>query len=293
MRDWSAVITKLREVTGDKLELSRIRHMGGGCINSAAMLDLGPRRYFVKHNDRSRLEMFVAEAEGLRALAAAKAVRVPAPVCWGTSEDAAFLVLEYLQLSTLAAAAEDALGTQLAALHRITQAQFGWHRNNTIGASPQLNAYSATWPEFFRDRRLGYQLGLAAAKGYRALSSQGERLLAHVGAFFRNYTPPPSLLHGDLWGGNVGATRDGEPVIYDPAVYFGDREADLAMTALFGGFSERFYRSYEAAWPLAPGYEMRRTLYNLYHALNHLNLFGRSYLAQCERMLGQLLAETR
>lgn len=293
MRNWSAVIAKLSEATGEELELFQVRGVGGGCINTAVVLDTGRRRYFLKHNERSYLDTFVAEAEGLNALAAAGAVRVPAPICWGTSEDAAFLVLEYLQLSALDTAAQAALGRKLAALHRVTQPQFGWHRNNTIGATPQLNTCSPTWPEFFRDRRLGYQLRLAADNGYRTLSRRGEQLLARIGTFFRDHAPSPSLLHGDLWSGNAAATPNSEPAIFDPAVYFGDREADLAMTELFGGFSERFYESYEAEWPLAPGYGRRRTLYNLYHVLNHLNLFGRGYLAQCERMVGQLLAEVR
>lgn len=291
--DWPAIVAKVGEATGERFILSRARAMSGGCINNATVLEGGRRRYLVKHNDRTRLDMFVAEAEGLGALLAAGAVRVPAPVCWGASAEMAFLVLEYLDLSAPRAASQAKLGRQLARLHRVTQPRFGWHRDNTIGSTPQLNGYTAHWPEFFRDRRLGVQLDLAARNGYAHLAARGERLLASLDLLLRGHAVAASLLHGDLWSGNVAETVAGEPVIFDPAVYFGDREADLAMTQLFGGFADAFYRAYVQEWPLAPGYETRRTLYNLYHVLNHLNLFGRSYLAQAERMLDQLLAEIR
>lgn len=294
MPDWSSIIARLREATGEELKLTSVRlSAGGGCINAAAVLDFGEQRYFVKHNNRSRADMFAAEAEGLAALAGAKAVRVPKPICWGVSEKVAYLILEYLELGIPTSADQEALGRQLAALHRVTQPQFGWHRDNTIGSTPQANKYSANWAEFFRDRRLGVQLRLAAENGYRRLSHKGERLLAGLDAFFADPAPSASLLHGDLWSGNVGAMASGEAVIFDPAVYFGDRETDLAMTELFGGFSPTFYAAYTSAWPLAPGYEVRRTLYNLYHVLNHLHLFGSAYLAQSEHMIEQLLAEIR
>lgn len=293
MADWAAVLAKISERTGEQTSLSAVRPVSGGCINRAAVLESGRQRYFVKHNHSSRLGMFIAEAEGLSALQAAASVRVPTPICWGVSGEAAFLVLEYLELAPLSAAAQEILGRQLAALHRVTQPQFGWHRDNTIGTTLQINTYAERWPAFFRDARLGVQLRLAGVNGYHKLTAKGDELMARMDAFFDGHAPRPSLLHGDLWSGNVGATAGGQPVIFDPAVYFGDRECDLAMTELFGGFSRTFYAAYAEAWPLAPGYETRRTLYNLYHVLNHLNLFGPSYLAQAERMLAQLLAEVR
>jgi len=291
MPDWEAVAAKLAAATGEPFALSRVRLVGGGCINDGAVLESGSRRYFVKHNARSRLDMFSAEAEGLHALRAAHAVRAPAPICWGTNEGSAFLVLEYLELSAPRASSQAKLGAQLARLHRLAQPQFGWHRDNTIGSTPQINAYTSGWPEFFRDRRLGFQLDLAGRNGYGRLAARGERLLAGVGGLLRGHAPQPSLLHGDLWLGNAAQTAAGEPVIFDPAVYYGDREADLAMTALFGGFADSFYRAYLQEWPLPAGHEIRRTLYNLYHVLNHLNLFGRGYLGQAEGMVEQLLAE--
>jgi fructosamine-3-kinase len=144
---------------------------------------------------------------------------------------------------------------------------------------------------FWRDQRLGYQLKLAARSG-RDFLKKGERLLADLGAFFQNYRPAPSLLHGDLWSGNVGVARQ-QPVVFDPAVYYGDRETDVAMTELFGGFSGRFYQAYRETWPLDDGYPVRKTLYNLYHVLNHFNLFGGGYGSQAEHMMDSLLSELR
>ncbi|MDH5513031.1 MAG: fructosamine kinase family protein, partial [Gammaproteobacteria bacterium] len=183
------------------------------------------------------------------------------------------------------------LGRELAQMHRATQKQFGWRHDNTIGSTPQINTPASDWVGFWREHRLGFQLELAARNG-RNLMRRGERLLADLGNFFRTYHPEPSLLHGDLWGGNVGAT-EGQPVIFDPAVYYGDREADLAMTELFGGFSARFYQAYQEAWPLDTGYKVRKTLYNLYHVLNHFNLFGGGYASQAERMMDALLGDLR
>jgi len=181
-------------------------------------------------------------------------------------------------------------GRRLAALHRHTGDGFGWHRDNTIGATPQPNDAAGDWIDFYRHRRLAFQLSLAARRGLgRRALAKGERILDRLPGFFPGYRPDPSLLHGDLWGGNYGYA-DGQPVLFDPAVYHGDREADLAMTELFGGFPAEFHAAYRETWPLDPGYPVRRTLYNLYHVLNHYNLFGGGYAGQAERMLDELLA---
>ncbi|MDH3990520.1 MAG: fructosamine kinase family protein, partial [Gammaproteobacteria bacterium] len=162
------------------------------------------------------------------------------------------------------------------------------HRENTIGLTPQLNGWSDSWVEFLKEQRLGFQLRLAADNGFAgALQEQGARLLRRLPAWFEDYNPSPSLLHGDLWGGNW-ASCGGEPVIFDPAVYYGDRESDLAMTRLFGGFGRTFYTAYEAAWPLEPGHEARNDIYQLYHVLNHLNLFGSGYLGRAQELLRKL-----
>jgi fructosamine-3-kinase len=175
----------------------------------------------------------------------------------------------------------------------VTGAEFGLERDNAIGASAQPNAPSRDWVVFWRAQRLGFQLDLAARNGHVGrILDRGGRLLERLDAFFAGYTPRPSLLHGDLWGGNRGTLANGTPVIFDPAVYYGDREADLAMTRLFGGFGPRFYAAYEDAWPLDAGAAGRRDLYNLYHVLNHLNQFGGGYRTQAEGMIDRLLAAT-
>lgn len=289
MPDWSAVIAHIVAATGQPFRLARIRS-GGGCINRTVVLEGEGQLYFVKYNDASLLEMFSAEAEGLAALRETRTIRVPVPICSSANTEIAFLVLEYLPLEPAGTQAQERLGAALARLHRITQPHFGWHRTNTIGTIPQPNRPTADWIDFLREQRLGHQLRLAAKNGHRRLVAKGERLLANLDRFFGGYAVQPSLLHGDLWSRNV-AQVGSEPVVFDPAIYFGDREADLAMTELFGGFTEEFYGAYCAAWPLASGYEVRRTLYNLYHILNHVNLFGSSYLGQADDMLDYLLAE--
>jgi len=241
--------------------------------------------------------MIDAEADGLRLLAATGAIRVPAVAAAGSEGDVAYLILDWLDLD--GALDHAALGCALAALHRAPAPQgprgerFGGARDNWIGGTPQRNGWHDDWPAFFRDARLAPQLALAARNGYGgALAREGARLLERVPQMLRGHDPAPSRLHGDLWSGNAAALRDGTPVIFDPAAYVGDREADLAMTELFGGFAPAFHAAYRDAWPLADGYARRRTLYNLYHVLNHLNLFGAGYLARAQRDVAWLLDKT-
>jgi fructosamine-3-kinase len=291
---WAALERQIGATTGRSFAIRQRQPLGGGCINPAWRVSDGGRDYFVKISAAASLAMYEAEAEGLAELAASGAVRVPLPVCWGSAAGQSWLVLEYLPLGGNGTAAMARLGRQLAALHAQPRPCFGWHRDNTIGSTPQPNPRCDDWIEFWRERRLGFQLNLAARNGYTGnLQSQGEALLGQFAGLFAGYRPLPALLHGDLWSGNAGRTADGEPVVFDPAVYYGDREADLAMTELFGGFPAGFYAAYREALPLAVGYPQRRMLYNLYHVLNHLNLFGGGYRAQAERMIAQLLAELR
>ncbi len=284
---------EIAAVTGRPFTPARNDEAGGGCINRTFVLEGGDERYFVKLNAAARLPMFEAEAEGLKEMATTQTVRVPVPLCSGVAEGQAFLALEYLPLRGTDAHTQETLGRQLAAMHRVTAPTFGWRRDNTIGSTPQPNPPMADWVAFWREHRLGFQLRLAADNGGHPLRSQGEQLLERLPAFFADYRPLASLLHGDLWGGNAAATADGEPVIFDPAVYYGDREADIAMTELFGGFSARFHAAYREAWPLDAGYRARKNLYNLYHVLNHFNLFGGGYAAQAKRLIEELLSEVR
>lgn len=278
--------------SGTPFTVQNARVVRGGDISEAFTLSDGTRTFFVKTQPASRLPMFEAEAVGLAELAAANAVRVPQGICHGVAVGQAYLVLEYLPLRPHGDAAQ--LGRQLAQQHCISAAQFGGARDNWIGATPQPNAWMAGWVDFWRERRLGFQLKLAAQNGYGGtLQRDGEVLMARLEDFFASYRPQPALLHGDLWGGNHGFLDDGAPVVFDPAAYYGDRECDLAMSELFGGFAPGFHAAYREAWPLDAGYAVRRTLYNLYHILNHANMFGGGYAGQAQRMMAQLLAELR
>lgn len=268
--------------------------IGGGCINQAYQLEGSGRRYFVKLNAAAKADMFAAEFAGLQVLQQAAAIRVPKPICQGIIGDQAYLVLEYIALECGNAQGLSRLGQQLAELHRHTQPKFGWIRDNTIGETPQLNQLHDNWVDFWAHQRLHFQLERAAQKGYRGdWQRRGEQLLVELGAFFAHYQPVASLLHGDLWSGNYAIDIQGQPVVFDPAVYYGDREADIAMTELFGGFGDSFYQAYQEYYPLDVGYSVRKDLYNLYHLLNHLNLFGGSYQAQVSDLIRRLLSEIR
>jgi fructosamine-3-kinase len=248
-------------------------------------------RAFIKRlplAERWRLE---AEVDGLARIAETGAVRVPRVLGEGSDEADAWIELEWLDLLPADAGSDARMGEALARLHAATAPSFGLERDNAIGASPQPNAQSDDWMAFWRERRLAFQLDLALKNGHGGrVQDRGRQLLEALPRFFTGHRPQPSLLHGDLWGGNRGMLPDGTPVVYDPAAYYGDREADLAMTRLFGGFGPRFYAAYEHAWPPDAGAEARRDLYNLYHVLNHLNLFGGGYRAQAEGMIDRLLA---
>lgn len=294
MIDWAAIAVTINEAGGERIDPATPHAVGGGCINEAYRLGSGPHRYFVKLNGPDRLAMFEAEAAGLREIADTGTIRVPRPLCTGTLGRRSYIVMEHISFSSQGGADSAAeAGHRLAAMHLASRADFGWDRDNTIGSTPQPNHPEWGWVTFWSRHRLGFQLDLAARNGYgHRLQDQGECLLAALPALI-DHDPVPSLLHGDLWGGNMGFDGDGHPVIFDPAVYYGDREADIAMTELFGGFGERFYGAYSEAWALDPGYRMRKDLYNLYHILNHLNLFGTGYLGQAQGMIERLLAQTR
>ena len=289
MINWKDIAAAINKATKSNFELARTTPLTGGSINQAwHMKGREGVQFFVKLNDARKLPMFAEEEAGLEALAASLTMRVPRAVTCGCSGEHAFLVLEYLDLKSSGDAR--LLGQQLAELHRVQAPRFGWKMDNTLGETLQKNAWNDGWIDFWREQRLGFQLDLAASNGYDGeLQNLGRKLMGRLPEYFSNYQPIPSLLHGDLWGGNHAYTKGGTPVLFDPAPYFGDREADLAMTELFGGFSQEFYTSYNAAWPLDAGYALRKTLYNLYHILNHANLFGGGYATQAEAMMIRLM----
>lgn len=282
----------LRVSLGETVVLNWVRDRSGGDINQAALIESRDTKWFVKYHSNAPRGMFEAEALALSEMSAAKCIRVPEAIAWGEDNNTAWLVLEYLELTSSGPAS--LLGEQLAAMHDVTGESFGWSHNNYIGTTPQLNRCSENWVEFWRDCRLKPQLSMAQAAGLGTrLIDRGERLLASLDQLMQDHKPAASLLHGDLWAGNKAYTPAGQPVIFDPAGYYGDRETDIAMTELFGGFEPEFYAAYQAHSPLPDGYPLRRDLYKLYHVLNHLNLFGAAYLSRSENIIDGLLAHIR
>jgi protein-ribulosamine 3-kinase len=287
---WEAIGQAIREA-GATSPRGGVRPIGGGCINESFAVGDGAAHYFVKLNSAERLPMFVAEAAGLRALAAANAPRVPRPIAYGNACGRSYLVLEHIEFGTADRAGYARLGEALAELHGLHGPRFGWPHDNWLGTTAQANGQQADWPAFFAEQRLRPQLELAAKQGFDSVRDPGTRLCARLPILLAGHRPAPSLLHGDLWHGNCGIDSHGRPVLYDPACYYGDRETDLAMSELFGGFPGAFYDAYRANAPLPEGYPARRGLYQLYHLLNHLNLFGSSYLPQVQRVMRGLLAD--
>jgi len=290
-RDFERVAALVAAATKTSLSKAPDARVGGGSINACFRWRAGRAPLFVKIASADGLAMFEAEAAGLDELRAADAVRVAGVLAVGADDRHAFIALEWLDLRAPSARAEAQLGILLARQHRVSAPQFGWHRDGTIGAAPQDNTWTGDWLAFFRDRRLGAQFSVAQRNGHGRLAERGARLLGIVNAFFPDHRPVPALLHGDLWSGNWAADENDSPVIFDPAVYYGDRETDIAMTRLFGGFGPAFYSAYEAEQPQADGAALRVQLYNLYHVLNHLNMFGDAYLRQASALIDRLLAE--
>lgn len=294
MAVWPEISAQISNKLNVIFEAKKIVSIGGGCINETYKISDENQAFFVKLNAAGLLAMFEAEAAGLNEIYHSQTLRTPLPICWGKNDHQAWLVLEYLNINNASKGDAAALGSGLAAMHRKHSEHYGWVRDNTIGNTPQVNTTTTHWIQFWRDHRLGYQLTLARNNGYTGkLQQLGELLVADLNMFFENNSPAASLLHGDLWDGNYSFDRNGQPVIYDPAVYYGDREADIAMTELFGMFPSEFYAAYQGDYPLDSGYNTRKQLYNLYHVLNHLNLFGGSYRHQAEQMIKNLLVEIR
>lgn len=277
------------QVTGKKLIDPTRQSVSGGSINQAFLLSDRSLSFFIKTNTAPRIGMFETEAIALEQIHNTQTIQVPRPICWGTTAGLSYIVLNWLEFGQQSNQSNwGQFGQQLAAMHKVTSsAGFGWEQQNTIGSTPQINDWKANWVDFFIENRLLYQLKLARQKGLRAIISDQE-LTELIPKFFEYYSPQPSMVHGDLWSGNVGFDRLGVPIIFDPALYFGDREVDLAMTELFGGFPSQFYQSYNQTFPLDSGYKQRKTVYNLYHILNHFNLFGGSYGSTAQQMISEI-----
>jgi fructosamine-3-kinase len=292
---WTEIGAQITQTTGEQFEIVDRQSIGGGCINQVYRISGRSRsdrqEYLLKLNQASLIAMFEAEAAGLLALAATQTIKVPAPICWGIAGKHSYIVLEYLDLTTTATPQHWLeMGKNLAAMHRfrpLDGVEFGWQIGNTIGSTPQINTWESDWATFFTNRRIGYQLQLAQAKG--GYFPKAAKLLQAIPRILADRQPQPSLVHGDLWSGNASFTTAGIPVIFDPATYWGDREVYLALTELFGGFPADFYQGYAQVYSLDPGYSQRKDLYNLYHILNHYNLFGGSYRSQANSTIDRLV----
>jgi fructosamine-3-kinase len=286
---WTQIAENISLVTGKVFIIENIVSVTGGCVNQAYAIKGKGSTYFVKINRASQAEMFAAEALGLKQIYSTQTIKVPQVICWGIADDSSYFVLEWLEFAhNVVSKSWEDMGRKLANLHKINSSdRFGWHRHNTIGLTPQINTWTSNWADFFAEHRIGYQLELAQKKCVNFPNY--EEIKAAIRSILADLKPQPSLVHGDLWSGNVGITTLGEPVILDPATYYGHREVDLAMTELFGGFPAAFYRGYHQTWPLDRGYSERKNIYNLYHILNHFNLFGGNYIHQAERMIREIL----
>lgn len=284
MQSFESIEKAISDATGKTFQLLNSHPIGGGCIHSAKRIEgKDGRSYFLKSNRASAAALFEAEIYSLQMIDSTQTIRVPTPIVAGLADTIAFLVLEFLEMQSAGGSSLSEMGRQLARLHHSTSEKFGFCGDNFIGSSLQKNVWCSSWVEFYSECRLKPQLEMAARRGYR--NPESETLLDHLSELIGRHNPVPSLVHGDLWAGNASVLNDGTPVVYDPASYYGDRETDMAFSHFFGGFSSGFYAAYSREWPLPDGHQKRIPVYNLYHALNHLNLFGDGYAASCDRLI--------
>ncbi len=266
-----------------------IETIAGG-VHDAHRMRFERADIFLKTTRLEGAAMLDDEAEALARLRETGTVILPRPLLNGIAGECAYLALKWIDLHPAGPDAQQRMARMLAALHRCEADRYGWTRDNHIGLTRQPNPWSDNWCTFFTEQRLGHQLRIAERRGSNAWVKRGLEMLDVLPKIFDGYQPVASTLHGDLWNGNTGMRGDGEPVLFDPAAYHGDRETDIAMTELFGGFSPVFYAAYDEEWPLDDGYEERRPLYQLYHVINHANLFAGGYARQAERMIEAVFA---
>ncbi|MFT5399435.1 MAG: protein-ribulosamine 3-kinase [Gammaproteobacteria bacterium] len=264
--------------------------VSGGDIHQTYVIESGEQQFFIKVNHVDSLAKFECEHRGLLQIEQSRSIRVPRVLGSGIAGNHAVLAMEFIELGNRLDPVE--FGRRLAAMHHCCAPNFGFEQNNFIGSSLQRNDAGSDWVEFWQNMRLMPQLKLAETNKFDAAGiDRGYRLSQTLGCFFERYVPLPSLLHGDLWSGNWGSDALGAPVVYDPACYYGDHEADLALMELFGQPGDNFFSSYKEQFVIDADYPVRRQLYNLYHILNHANMFGGGYIDQSFRMIDQLLAE--
>ncbi|XP_056160374.1 protein-ribulosamine 3-kinase, chloroplastic isoform X2 [Syzygium oleosum] len=276
---------------GKATQITRISPVGGGCINSASRYDTDAGSFFVKTNRRIGPSMFDAEALGLGAMYETGTIRVPRPFKVGPlPTGGSFIIMEFVEFGA-SRGNQPVLGKKLAEMHKAGKSAkgFGFDVDNTIGSTPQINTWSSDWVQFYGEHRLGYQLKLALEQyGDRSIYDKGQRLVKSMGPLFEGVVIEPCLLHGDLWSGNISSDENGEPVILDPACYYGHNEAEFGMSWC-AGFAGAFYDAYFKVMPKQPGYEKRRDIYLLYHYLNHYNLFGSGYRSSAMSIIDDYL----
>jgi fructosamine-3-kinase len=281
----AAVARSIERATGAPVRILRRTPLGGGSINDTARIETTAGTFVVKSHRQAPANMFRAEADGLTALrASGTTLAIPRVVAVGGSDPdgTSFIVLEHIEPSRRRADFDERLGRGLAELHRSTASQFGFHSDTYCGTTPQPNPWTSEWVAFYGASRLGYQLRLATDAGRLSPIDQQriESMIGRLSEWIEEPASGPSLIHGDLWSGNLHVDADGQPALIDPAAYYAHREAELGMMALFGGFSARVFDAYDEAFPLEPGWRDRNSLYQLYHLMNHLNLFGGGYHGQ-------------
>ncbi|MFK7767785.1 MAG: fructosamine kinase family protein [Mariniblastus sp.] len=282
---FQAIEEIIEKETSQRSIIQSVRPTTGGCINDTAVATLNDgREFFVKSNHKAP-ELFGSESIGLKAIRKTNTIRVPEVVGTTiTQSGVGILVLEKIDSTLPNSNFFENFGRKLAELHRVgVSEKFGFEANNHIGQTRQINSWDDDWIQFWSVNRIGFQLDLASRNGYatRDLTEGCEKVNRRLEQLIGRNEVPPSLIHGDLWSGNFMVSPDGQPVLVDPAVYFGARETEFGITTLFGGFDSRFYAAYNERWPMPEGWQDRVEIYKLYHLLNHLNLFGTRYLSSC------------
>ena len=285
---YTSLASAFASLFGTSVSITQTDRVSGGDINKAYALTLNTGDHiFMKANAKENASFFTAEAEGLSAIASTGTIDTPRILCTGTDDGEqvgySFLLLDYIESGKKRADYWETFARELAAMHNadtkafVSGGKFGFLQSNYIGARPQTNTPAENWVSFFREQRLAPQFKAADSNFTSNDRTLITKLLDHLEDFLVE-PEKPSLLHGDLWSGNVFCGKNGKALLIDPAAYVGHKEADIAMTELFGGFPQSFYDAYREVNPLQDGYEERRDLYNLYHLLNHLNMFGQNYL---------------
>lgn len=283
---WHFISEQISESIQQDFICDDIREVKAGDSHKSYKISDGKQRFFVKTNEKHQLSNFEAEREGLDHINHTQLFKVPKVICSGLVSSHSYLVLEYITITQGDDSSWFHFGEALAKMHnKHTQRMYGWQEDNFIGLTPQPNLWQKKWNCFFAEQRIGFMLQLLSEKGI-ALANI-ESVVESVKNLLLGHKPQSSMLHGDLWQGNTGF-HSNQPVIYDPAFYFGDRETDLAMTELFGRFPESFYLGYADIWPLDEGYHYRKPIYQLYHVLNHALLFGGHYIDSAKITLKNL-----